>query len=523
MRLWVILSTDEQAAVVGFGRVARFPGRRRRSPSRGLYGCSTDLSGVNVDDCPPGAFADPTGDNAAAVRAVYECAVERLLEAVTGAADRPPLQTDPQVPDATIPRTPSEWPALEKRLMAVVEGSMNPAHPGYIGHMDSLPTTASVVGDAVAAALNNNMLSVELSPVLSRLEADVVSEFADRFGLGPDAGGLLVSGGSLANLQALAVARNRALGGVTDGVVGTEGRPVLFASDVAHTSLRTAAMVLGLGTDAVVAVETDADSRMRAGALRTAIERAFQRGDRPFCVVGTAGTTTTGNVDPLDDIAAVAAASDLWFHVDAAYGGALVFSAAERSRLDGVERADSVTFNPQKWLYVAKTCSMALFRDASVLDSQFRVGAPYMRRDERLWNRGEVGVQGTRHADVLKLWLSLQHVGERGYEGLIDESYRLTDHFVSRVREREWLELASDPELNLICFRVAPDGVDESAYDELNGTAQRSLLREADVFLSLPTYRGSRWLRAVLLNPYTDEAVIDRLFDHLDGVVQRRR
>lgn len=475
------------------------------------------------DACPPAAFIAPDGVNREAVGDLYDRLSAHLLDALSDATNRPPMPTgDVAVPDSATPEHAADAERLDELVREAIEGSMNPAHPGYIGHMDSMPTTASVVGDAVAAGLNNNMLSVEMSPVFSRLEADVISEFTERFGLGDDAGGVLLSGGSLSNLQALAVARNHAFDAAESGVDSRAGQPVLFTSDVAHTSLQKAAMVLGLGSDAVVPVETNADSQMRADALGDAIETAKARGDRPFCVVATAGTTTTGNIDPLPEIHEVAAAHDLWLHVDAAYGGALVFSEREGQRLAGIDRADSVTFNPQKWLYVAKTCSMVLFRDADVLETDFRIGAPYMGADDRLVNRGEVSVQGTRHADALKLWLSLQHIGERGYEGLIDESYRLAEPLVAGVRERDWLELASEPETNLVCFRLAPDWLDEAQYDALNEQAQHHLLDEAEVFLSLPTYRDSRWLRAVLLNPYTDESVIDRLFAELDRFVESR-
>jgi glutamate/tyrosine decarboxylase-like PLP-dependent enzyme len=382
--------------------------------------------------------------------------------------------------------------------------------------MDPPPTTASVLGDAVAAALNNNLLSVELSPFCSRLEAALVETFAERFGLGPDAGGVLASGGSLSNLQALAVARSHVLGTGTDGWVGAgDGRPVLFASDVAHTSLETAATVLGLGTDAVVAVETDDGDRLRPDALAAAIGRARARGERPFCVVATAGTTTTGAIDPLAEAGAVAAREGLWYHVDAAYGGAIVLSERHRDDLDGIGRADSVTFNPQKWLYVAKTCSMALFADAAVLDDEFRVGVPYTEAGGRAVDRGEIGIQGSRHADVLKLWLSLQHLGERGYAALLDESYRLTAHLAAGVRARPWLELATEPETNLLAFRADPgaDGVDDPDATTL---ALGEHLLERELFLSRPTYRGGRWLRAVLLNPYTDVATLDGLLAAVD-------
>jgi glutamate/tyrosine decarboxylase-like PLP-dependent enzyme len=262
---------------------------------------------------------------------------------------------------------------------------------------------------------------------------------------------------------------------------------------------------------------------MRPDALEDAVTEAVAAGRRPFCVVGTAGTTTTGNVDPLDDLASVAARRDLWFHVDAAYGGALAFAPDRRHLLEGVERADSVTFNPQKWCYVAKTCAMALFADRDVLVEDFRIGAPYMRADEARPNLGEVSVQGTRHADVLKLWLTFQHLGRSGLNALVEESYRLSAHVREAVATRPALELATEPETNVVCFRAAPDWCEPDAYDELNDALQASLLAHADAFVSLPTYRGSEWLRTVLLNPYTGVETLDGLFEHVDAFLATRR
>jgi glutamate/tyrosine decarboxylase-like PLP-dependent enzyme len=472
---------------------------------------------------PETAFVDPTGDNADVVRALAETVVDRLYAQLFDAADRSPLPADPTIPEGDIPETARDLNAILDDVDTVVRGSMNPAHPGYIGHMDTIPTTVSVLGDLVAASINNNMLSVEMSPVLSELEVALTTAFAERFGLGDDAGGVLTSGGSLANLQALTVARNWAFDAHESGLATDDRQPVLFASDVSHTSLQKAAMLLGLGTEAVVPVSTTADSQLRPDALTEAIEQALDRGQRPFCVAATAGTTTTGNIDPLEEIAAIASEHDLWFHVDAAYGGALILSERERDRLAGIDRADSITFNPQKWCYVAKTCAMVLFRDTAHLTSAFRVDAPYMGEDESVPNLGELGVQGTRHADVLKLWLSLQHFGTDGYAQLIEESYRLTDYFLAAIDSREFLEVASRPEMNLICFRATPDGVPPEQRDDWNLALQEHLLEEVDVFLSTPFYRGSRWLRAVLLNPFTDKAVIDRLFDHIDQFERENR
>jgi len=472
---------------------------------------------------PDAAFIDPSGNNADAVRDLAGDILDQLLGQLEAADKRSPLPTESTAPPVTIPESSQSQDDLLDDLETIVDGSMNPAHPGYIGHMDTMPTTVSVLGDLVASAVNNNMLSVEMSPVFSELEVQLTEIVASEFGLGPDAGGVLTSGGSLANLHALSVARNQAFDVHESGLVGLDREPVLFASEVAHTSLQKAAMLLGLGTDAVVAVETDAHSRMKPASLAKAIERAERGGSAPFCVVATAGTTTTGNIDPLPELHEIAADHDLWFHVDAAYGGALVFSETERDRLDGIGAADSVTFNPQKWCYVTKTCAIALFADVDVLQEDFRIGAPYMRGDDAIPNLGELSVQGTRGAEVLKLWLTFQHLGRDGLEQLIDESYRLTALIRDRVTKHEVLELASEPEMNLICFRAAPDWCSPENRDELNSELQRTLLSEYDVFVSLPTYRGSRWLRVVLLNPFTDKDVVDRLFDGTDAFLQSAR
>jgi glutamate/tyrosine decarboxylase-like PLP-dependent enzyme len=164
-----------------------------------------------------------------------------------------------------------------------------------------------------------------------------------------------------------------------------------------------------------------------------------------------------------------------------------------------------------------------LFRDRSVLDTAFRIGAPYMRDDDGVPNLGERGVQGTRRADVLKLWLTLQHLGRQGVARLVDESDRLTAYLTAAIDDRDALTLASRPETNVVCFRATPDWCAPDEYDALNDRLQESLLREAGVFVSLPTYRGSRWLRVVLLNPYTDTATLDRLLGHVDRTLGAER
>ena len=465
---------------------------------------------------PETAFIHPSGDNREAVETLFAQATEKILTHLTRAAQQPPLPTVDELPAIALPELPADTTTLLATIEQVLQTGMNPAHPRYIGHMDPLPTTASILGDMVVAALNNNMLSVEMSPLFSRLEPLLMADIAQLFGLGDRSGGLLVSGGSLANLQALAVARNVKLNCGKTGLFQQPRKPVFFVSEVAHTSIKKAAMLLGLGIDAVIAIPTNHNSQMAVGALKEAIAEAQQLGKQPFALVATAGTTVTGNIDPLVQLGAIAQMHNLWFHVDAAYGGALMFSERHRDRLQGIEQADSVTFNPQKWLYVSKTCASVLFRDMGHLQRHFQVAAPYMNTEDDWLNLGEISIQGTRHADVLKLWLSLQHLGKRGYAELIKASDALTETFVAAIQARPFLALASEPEMNLLCFRGCPAGLPADQWDAWNRDLQQYLLHEADTFLSLPRYRGQNWLKVVLLNPYTTEKDVERIFGAID-------
>lgn len=472
---------------------------------------------MDFSTLPTTAFIHPGGKNQDEIAALLHQVVDLLVETMAQAANRSPLPEPLELSaQAAIPKKSGDMERLLEEVRSHLLHAMNAAHPGYIGHMDSIPTTVSIIGDLLTAALNNNMLSVEMSPMFSRLEHRVLQQITQMFGLGSQANGVLVSGGSLANLQALIVARNVAFDVLATGLP-KDKQPVFFVSEVAHTSFKKAAMVMGLGTHAAIPVATNNNSQLDIADLQHKLDQAATNGQHPFAIVATAGTTVTGSIDPIPAVASIAQDHHLWFHVDAAYGGALMFSDRYRHHLVGIELADSVTFNPQKWLYVAKTCAMVMFRKFDYLQQHFRVLAPYMHDHDDWPNLGELTVQGTRHPDILKLWLSLQHVGLEGYGAIIHHNYTLTKIFVAAIKSRSFLVLASEPQMNLICFRAEPVGVLPQQRDDWNQGLQRWLLRQGNTFLSLPTYQGEKWLKAVLLNPFTTEEHIEQLFRHIDA------
>ncbi|HEY9888103.1 MAG TPA: pyridoxal-dependent decarboxylase, partial [Candidatus Obscuribacterales bacterium] len=261
---------------------------------------------MDFSTLPDTAFIHPAGKNHREIVALLTQVATQIADHLANAASQPPVPTVATLPAIALPDDAVDFSVLLAQISHALATAMNPAHPGYLGHMDPLPTTASIVGDWVAAALNNNLLSVEMSPFFSRLEPLLLQEIAQLFGLGDRAGGLLVSGGSLANLQALAVARNAQLHCLEKGLTGRAKAPVFFVSAAAHTSFQKAAMLLGLGTQGAIAIPTNDQSQMAIPALRQAIAAAAQAGQQPFALVATAGTTVTGSIDPLGELGAIA-------------------------------------------------------------------------------------------------------------------------------------------------------------------------------------------------------------------------
>lgn len=451
-----------------------------------------------------------------AVRELSASIMTLVLEMLGHSSERSPLPKHEGTGSYTpLPEMGKTRDELLRNIELVVQESMNPLHPTYIGHMDSIPTLISVLGEWISSSINNNMLSLEMAPAFSRMETEVIRSLAKRFGYDDQAGGVMVSGGSLANIQALIVARNHFFNTKDEGLTHLNQKPVVLASEAAHTSIQKAMMVSGLGASQVISVNLDHHGRMDVQDLEQKVKEEKSKGRVPFAVIATAGTTVTGSIDPLQDIANVAKKYGLWLHADAAYGGALIFSDQYRSRIAGIEHADSITFNPQKWMYVAKTCAMVLFQKRESLIQNFRTSAPYMNESDFI-NLGEISIQGTRHAEIFKLWLSLQHIGLRGYEQLIHHGYELTAHFTNEVKKRNYLEVACEPDVNICCFRYKPDQVPEEQLDQLNQSLQQTLLNDAQTFLSFPVFRGQRWLRAVLLNPFTTEEHIQEIFRQID-------
>ena len=499
-------------------------------------------------------FIDPLGSNREVVRSMGYAVVDLLVDHFSTLAERPvfsgitPDNMGALLSEILPEQGKSYQDVLGECRDRVISHSMFFGHPNYVGHMITQPTVMAIFADALTAALNQSVFLWEVGPAAAHLEVEVIRWFAKLFGLGEQSGGTFVSGGTVANLTAILVARNFKL--LID--VGREGltspklrqTPVFFASENCHFSVQKAASFAGLGTDNLILIRSDEDGRMSTADLRAKIGNARTAGELPFCVVATAGTTVAGHIDPLPAIEQICREEDLWFHIDAAHGGALAFSSSRARLLEGISKADSITFDAHKWLYMSIPASMVLFRDVSTLEQYLYFKAPYIVEIPSLagkrLNQGEMTVQGTRRFDALKIWLSLKHLGSRHFGAMVDRTVELAHYMFSRVEASDDLEACAPVTMNICCFRYHPKAMRErknnlgegtqrqveTFLDNLNVLLQKRLEGSGQGFISISTFQGKKVLRAIIHNRCIQKANIDYIVNevrHLGRTVYEER
>jgi L-2,4-diaminobutyrate decarboxylase len=444
-------------------------------------------------------FADPLGLDSSLEEVLHQAAT-LLCRWLGRAASQPPLPGLSVLPAVE----PEPMGLPPERLLAdlqlVMEGAYQPGHPGALAHLDPPPLTASVVADLIAAGLNNNLLADELSPSLRRLERSLCALMAQRLGLPEGAGGVPASGGSLSNLMALVTARQQRCPDA-----GPEA--VVLASADAHVSLDKAARVMGLPPQSLHRLPVDGEGRLDPHALELRLADLRRRGVPIIAVVATAGTTVRGAVDPLLPIASLCRAHGVWLHVDGAIGAAFGLVPRHRALVAGLGAADSLTFNPQKVIGITKTSSLLLVADPSTLQATFATGLPYMEPSWEGGHGGEEGLQGTRPAEILKLWLGLRQLGWDGVEQLLEAALTRQRHLVALLAADSRLLLHHGP-LHLLAFR--PRGLDPEASAHWSQRTRQRLL-EHRLMLSRPHYQGHHHLKAVLGNPHTRPGHLDQL------------
>jgi glutamate/tyrosine decarboxylase-like PLP-dependent enzyme len=401
---------------------------------------------------------------------------------------------------------------LDRAAQLIADHSLFNGHPRFFGYITSSPAPIGILGDFLASALNPNAGAWILSPAASELEGQTIRWIAELIGYPAAAGGLLVSGGNMANIVCFLAARAAGArwdvraDGVNDGT-----RPALrcYASVETHTWIQKAADLAGIGTAGIRWIPTDAGQRMDVAVLAQRLAEDEAAGDVPFVVVGTAGSVSTGAVDPLQAIAALCRQHRVWFHVDGAYGGFAAALPEASADLGALAVADSVAVDPHKWLYAPLEAGCALVADPEALRRAFSYHPPYYHFNEQATNYVDFGLQNSRGFRALKVWLALGQAGASGYRRMIADDIALSRAMAAAIAAHPELELVTQA-LSITTFRYvpadlrgnhSPPAVDY--VDDLNRALLDALQRGGEAFVSNAVVAGRYVLRACIVNFHT--------------------
>ena len=436
---------------------------------------------------------------------------------------------------STLSREGQSLEELMAGCRAILEHSRHNGHPRFFGYVASPATPAGAFADLLASAVNANASCWRSAPAGTEIERIVVRWLGSMIGYSDDAHGLLTSGGSMANLIAIQIAhRAKTKDDVRGkGLWNSRAPMTIYGSDQVHMSIAKAADILGLGRDQVRMVESDDDFRLDVRRLREMIESDLRHGLQPFCVVASAGTVNTGVVDGIGDIADVARESGLWFHVDGAYGAPAALDDRKRALFHGLERADSVSLDAHKWLYVPIDAGCLLFHDLQAPLAAFAAGdADYIKvlnadKADESFAFWDYGMELSRRFRALKIWFTLQYYGQNRIAEAISEDNSLAEYMGESVKAAGDFELLAPVELSICCFRYVPQDYRvqlssateeerarlDAELDRLNTDIMVRVQHGGEAYLSNATVRGKFALRACITNFRTTRADIDKTLE----------
>ena len=413
---------------------------------------------------------------------------------------------------------------ISKTSDLLLNHSLLNGHPKFFGYITSSPTPIGALADLLAAAVNPNVGAHILSPMATAIEKQTVKWLAEFIGVSPSYGGILVSGGNMANFTAFLAARTAKApkNMKEDGLLNMHSELVFYCSKATHTWIEKAAVLFGHGTKAIRWISTDADNKMNIDILSQTINDDLKIGKKPFLVVGNAGDVSTGVIDNLSAIAAVCREQDLWFHIDGAYGIPAAVIPQYKNLFDGIKEADSIALDPHKWLYAPLEAGCTLVKNPQHLIDTYSSHPVYYnfnnQDDEPTLNYYEYGFQNSRGFRALKVWMALQHAGKNGYIKMIGEDIALSQMLFNEAKKHLELEAVTQ-NLSITTLRYVPIGLtqDEEKKETYLNTLNEKLLNElqqgGEVFLSNAVVADKYCLRCCIVNFRTSRKDILELVD----------
>lgn len=383
-------------------------------------------------------------------------------------------------------------------------------NPKYMGHQVAVPAPLASLMGLVSDHLNNGMGVYEMGMAATAIESLLIDLFCNKIGYSSDSDGFLSSGGTLANLTALLTARNSVLS------TKPQAKLVILVSDQAHFCIERAAMTMGLKTDQVVKISTDPLFRMDHNALKIAHQEQTNLGNTILAIVGCACTTATGSYDDLNFLADYCRKHQIWFHVDGAHGGPVIFSKKYKSLVDGLNEADSVVIDLHKMMMIPALATAVLFKRANDSYKGFQQEAKYLfnEEDKEWFTLAKRTYETTKYMMSLKLYITLQEYGEEHIETYIDRQYDLTRAFYKTLLAHQSFECPHDPMSNILCFRYINESKTEEELNLINKKIREDILSSGEFYIVQTVLKDKQYLRTTLMNPFSSEK-------HLNELVQK--
>lgn len=408
--------------------------------------------------------------------------------------------------------------AVLGQLQNILTYSVTTNHPMFMNQMFGKVQPIAFLADVLLSVMNTSMYTYEVAPVLTLIEKETIKTLCQKVWGENWGDGVFSAGGSMSNMKAMLLARQRKWNeSKTTGLLHFP--PVaIFVSEQVHYSFTKGVNFMGFGTDALYKIPSLPDARIDVEALEDSIQHAIAIGKTPLMLTAIAGTTISGTYDPVEKLAEIAKKYTMWFHVDAAFGGALLFSEQEKHKLKGIEHADSVTWNFHKAMGMPLSTSSFLTKEKGVLNQAFHVDADYLfHNEDDDFDLGQKSLQGGRRPDVFKLWLSLQYEGLNGFAHRIEKLRQITQDFAQKINLTDGLELFQTPDSTIVCFRYVDSSKSEEELNDMNITIREELFSEGKIIFNYAPIHGKIYLRCVILDPDITPQHLDQILSEVMG------
>lgn len=408
---------------------------------------------------------------------------------------------------------PADLSGLMKKVMS---HSVNFHSKGYVGHQVAVTLPLTALTSAMMAYMNNCTTVYELGMAGNAMEKVVITHLAEKFGYNKGAAGFVASGGSMGNLTALVTART------SSGIEEKDyHRLAIMVSEEAHYSVERAAKIMGIRSENIIKIPVGEEFGIRTELLESSYQQAVSEGKIVFCVVGCACTTSVGAFDDLEAVADFAERHQLWFHVDGAHGGAVIFSEKYKHLIKGIEKSDSLIVDFHKMMMTPPLSTAVIYNAGNRKVNEFSPKAAYLWQDqlsEEWWNSAKHTLECTKPITILHTYAIMRLYGDEIYQQNVDTLFDRGKEFAEMIRAEKNMELALEPKSNIVCFRYIPDGADA---DEVNKKIAEKLLEDGSYYVVSTTVRGKFYLRITLMNPFTDRRCLENLIAGIKAIAEK--